>query len=322
MPNSESTAAMRAAAEAFLERLGPEATPSARVAFADDVERRNWHYVPRERNGLSLASMTSEQAKAAYDLLASGLSLTGYAAATAIVALEDLLDRIEGGGRHRHRRDYSVTVFDQPSAKGAWGWRFEGHHVSVNVTVVDGRVAGSPLVLGANPAEVVAASGHPVVRPLAAEEDVALALLAAMPPAQREASFFGDHAPEDIVTAAAPDLTAEGVLPDLAGVAIGTLRGEAADLARRLVLLYLDRLPPDVAAAWWRRIEPTLDDVRFAFAGEPGHRRPQYYRLVGPALLVEYDNTQNDANHVHTVLRDPAGDFGGDLLRDHRHDHH
>jgi hypothetical protein len=320
--NPESVEAMRTAADRLLERLDGDAGATVRTAFADTTARKDWHYVPRRRAGLSLAAMAQPQAKAAYDLLATALSVPGLATATAIIALEDVLDRLEGGHRHRHHRDYSVTVFDDPGASDPWGWRFEGHHVSVNVTVVDGEVAASPLFLGANPTEVLGPGGHPITRPLAAEEDLALALFGAMTPEQRDAAVLGDQAPDDILTAAAPDLLADGVLPETAGVAFGDLTGAAAELAEGLVRLYLDRLAPDLAAAWWQRLAPGFGDVRLAVAGQAGHRLPQYYRLHGPALFVEYDNTQDDANHVHTVLRDPEGDFGEDRLRAHRHDHH
>lgn len=320
MANSESAKAMRAAAITFLEA---SPAPAARRPFVDEDERRNWHYIPRRREGLSLAEMDAAQEQAAFGLLATGLSHTGHAAAAAIVALEEVLDRMEGGGRHRHRRGYSVTVFGDPltDAAAPWGWRFEGHHVSVNATIAGGEVALSPLFLGANPAEIAGATGHPITRPLAAEEDVALRLVDLLTPSQRDEAFVSDSAPDDILTEAAPRLHG-GNLPDRAGVRVAALAGEARDHAEALVRLYLDRLPADVAAAWWSRLEPELGDVHLAFAGELAHRRPHYYRLLGPSLLVEYDNTQDDANHVHTVVRDPDGDFGDDLLRGHRRDHH
>lgn len=320
MANSESAKAMRAAAITFLEAAP---APAARRPFVDEDERRNWHYVPRRRQGLSLADMDAAQEQAAFGLLATGLSAAGHAAATAVVALEDVLDRLEGGARHRHRRDYSVTVFGDPvtDAASPWGWRFEGHHVSVNATVAGGDVALAPLFLGANPAEVLGPTGQPITRPLAAEEDVALRLVDALTPTQRDHAFVSDAAPDDILTEAAPRLD-EGNLPERAGVRVAALDREGRELAESLVRLYLDRLPADLAGAWWARLEPELGDVHLAFAGEAAHRRPHYYRLLGPSLLVEYDNTQDGANHVHTVVRDPSGDFGDDLLRAHRHDHH
>ena len=319
MPNSDSVKKMTDAASALLDGL-EAAAAAARIPFDDVDARRDWHYVPRERAGLAFTEMNAAQQKLAYQLVATGLSLPAFAAVTTIIGLEDVLSEIEGEQRRftRHRADYSVTVFDEPGGV-RWGWRFEGHHVSVNVTIVDGEVSATPLFLGSNPAEVRAASGAAVVRPLAAEEDLALDLFAALPAALRDAAHLGDDAPDDLLTTNAPTLDE---LPDLAGVRVGELVGNAATTATTLVRHYLDRLPAPEAEAWWTRLRPELGDVRFAFAGEPTHLRPQYYRLAGPGFFVEYDNTQNDANHVHTVLRDPTADFGADLLRRHRSRHH
>lgn len=314
---------MTEAAEAFLDALGPEVRTDATIPFSNAAARQDWHYVPRERAGLAFRGMDAVQQQRAYELVASGLSLPAFAAVTTIIGLEDVLARIEGEARFfdRHRADYSVTVFDAPGT-AAWGWRFEGHHVSVNVTVVDGAVAVTPLFLGSNPAEVVSASGAVVVRPLAGEEDLASALLAGLPAGQRAEALLPHDAPDDILTTNAPTLEQ---LPEVAGVRFGDLVGDARTAAEVLVQHYLDRLPEPDAEAWWARlVAPSggFGDIRFAVAGDLAHRRPQYYRLAGPDFFVEYDNTQNDANHVHAVLRDPARDFGTDLLRRHRADHH
>ena len=326
MPNSESTAEMAAAALAFLTALDDGQRAMATAPFDDDHEagRRDWHYIPRRRAGVAFADLSSSQEKAAYDLLATGLGVGAHAAAVTVVALEDVLDRKERGrgprrGRPphwgRHRADYSTTVFGDPKGP-TWGWRFEGHHVSVNVTIVDGELAATPCFLGANPAEVRTDAGIPVTRPLAAEEDLALALLAALDGRQRDAAMLPYDAPDDILTEAAPTLDD---LPELAGVRLADLGPTALTAARRLVAQYLDRLPPALGERRAAQLQADLGDLRFAFAGVAAHRRPQYYRLAGvPTFFVEYDNTQDDANHVHTVLRDPSGDFGIDLLRAHR----
>lgn len=312
----------------LLDLLEPLARDVAQQRFDDESLRRDWHYIPRRRGGLAFTDMEPRQQKAVYDLLATGVSLPAYAAAVTIIGLEDVLDEAEGkrgprrgrSGRSwgRHRADYSVTIFGDPVAP-SWGWRVEGHHLSVNVTVVDGRVAAAPVFLGANPAEVRAPSAAIVTRPLAGEEDLALELFAALDGRGRGSAWLGPDAPDDILTANAPSLRE---VPDVAGVRLGDLSGVAATTAVTLVRHYLGRLPPPEEARWWDRLEPAFGDIRFAFAGEAARRRPQYYRLAGPALFVEYDNTQDGANHVHTVLRDPAGDFGDDLLRAHRRLHH
>lgn len=314
------TGAMVDAAQRFLENLDDEGRAVALVAFADDEARHDWHYIPRARPGLALTSMAPPAQKAAQDLLATGLSVPAFAAATAVMALEDVLDRIEGGRRSRHRGDYSVTVFDEPVTGGNWGWRFEGHHVSLNVAVVEGEVTSTPLFLGANPAEVLSASGATVTRPLGGEEDLALDLVASLTGPQLEAASVGGDAPDDILTTNAADI--EGIAETAEGVRFADLAGSAPAAARALVAHYLARLPAPAAEAWRRRLEPGFGDMRFAFAGEAAHRRPHYYRIAGPAFFVECDNTQNDANHVHTVLRDPTRDFGRDLLREHHARHH
>jgi len=324
MDNSDSTTAMVEAANGFLDVLTQDVAPLATLDIAD-ASRRDWHYIPRRRRGLDFVRMTAMQQKAAYALVATGLSLDAFAAVTTIVGLEDVLDQIEGGtgprrlgrrpeGWGRHRADYSVTVFGTPDGE-SWAWSFEGHHVSINVTIHDGEVATTPLFLGANPAEIATSTGYAVTRPLAAEEDLALALLAALEPAQREQAMLEGDIPADILTEAAPLLEE---LPALSGVRFAALSGSVESLAESLVRQYLDRLPAPIADKRWATLRPHFGDVRFAFSGEAMHRRPHYYRLTGPSFFVEYDNTQDGANHVHTVLRDPDGDFGDDLLRHHR----
>ena len=322
MAKSESATKMAEAARGFLDGLAGDARTTATIPFSNAAARQDWHYIPRERAGLSFRSMDAGQEQRAYELLTTGLSLPAFAAVTTIIGLEDVLSQLEGRAFARHRADYSVTVFDEPGS-AAWGWRFEGHHVSVNVTIVDGTVAATPLFLGSNPAEVQSASGCVVVRPLGGEEDLARALFAALSEGQRDEADLGPDAPKDILTENAPTLEE---LPDAAGVPLGALRDDARAAAEALVRHYLERLPEPEAGAWWGRLDAPggggFGDIRFAMAGEAAHRRPHYYRLAGPAFFVEYDNTQNDANHVHTVLRDPGRDFGIDLLRHHRADHH
>lgn len=322
---------MAAAADALLAVLPPGVREDASFAFDDDAARHDWHYIPRRRGGVAFAAMTAAQQKVAYDLVASGLSLPAYAAVATIIGLEDVLDRLEAGAGPRrrgsrpvawgrHRGDYSTSLFGSPGRGAPWGWRFEGHHVSLNVTVVGDSVSAAPLFLGANPAEVLAASGAVVARPLAGEEDLALRLLAALTPAARTAAFLRDQVPDDILTGALPEVTSTDELN--AGVALGDLDASGRGAAVALIRHYIDRLPPDLAGARWAMLEPDLGATRFGFAGEAAHRRPHYYRLAGPDLLIEYDNVQNEANHVHTVIRAPRSDFGRDLLRDHRAAHH
>ncbi len=299
---------MTRAAAAVLTELDPDLRARVQRPFPDDPTRRDWHYVPRPRIGPALDELDRPARKAVHRLLASTLRSHAYAQVAAIMALEDVLDAVEGGGRGRHRDDYHLVVFGDPGAD-AWGWRFEGHHLSLNITVVEGHVAATPLFFGANPA-VVTQGDTAVLRPLAGEEELARALLGALDGPALERAVVADDAPRDITTRAAPAISS----PDPIGIARADLDAPAVTALDRLLALYLGRLALPAAE--------TPPEVSFAWAGPLQRGAPHYYRLTAPNLLIEYDNTQNNANHIHTVCRNPERDFGADLLRAHYADHH
>jgi hypothetical protein len=283
----------------------------------DEQERRNWMYWPAPRQGVPFSDLTSDQQQLAFGVVAAVLSLPTYAKVTTIIGLEEILRELELGGMKRRRpenlpRDptkYYSTLFGDAGGDGPWGWRFEGHHVSVHVTVVDGEVASTPLFLGANPAEVNHGD-RVVLRPLAEEEDTGRALLNALPTDQRGRALIDDRAPDDILTFNSPrvEIDLDG------GVAVSDINGEARAIADALIDLHVDRVQLPVPA--------DTSDLHFAWAGSPERGGHHYYRLAGPRFLVEYDNTQNEANHAHSVWRDPGNDFGDDLLRRHIAEHH
>jgi hypothetical protein len=303
---------MKHAGEALMVALPADRAGVARAALSDEQLRRDWTYVPRRRAGLSFGDLDRGGRKAVHRLLSTALTPHAYAQAAAVMSLEDVLDRREGGARGRHSTDYWVVVFGDPG-DDAWGWRFEGHHVSVNVTLADGRVAVSPCFLGANPA-VVRYDGLPVVRPLAVEEELARALLAELGPDGRAAAVVADEAPWDVRSAAQPRIPSP---TEPCGIAGAALRPPARELLDRLVGLYCDRVPADATAG--RR--PPLSELSFSWEGplEPG--AGHYYRIQGPGFLIEYDNVQNDGNHIHSVCRFPLADFGDDILARHRAEH-
>jgi hypothetical protein len=307
---------MRVAAAALLASLDDRWRALAARPFADDAARRWIEYRPRPRPGACLADLDRTARKAAHRLLATGLSPHAYAQAMTIIALEEVLDRIEDWRRGRHSNDYWVTVFGDPVRDDRWGWRFEGHHISVTMTVRDGEVVPAPVFLGANPARVDY-GGQPVTRPLAPEEEFGHALLAAVGRAGRAAAIVADRAPEDIRSGVAPRVAR---LIEPVGLASGSLAPPARAMLDRLVRLYLDRLPAPVAAREAARV--AAGELHFAWEGPttPGGR--YYYRVQGDDLLIEYDNTGADANHAHTVLRRPYGDFGCDVLAAHHDAHH
>jgi hypothetical protein len=306
---------MAAEAAGLLAALTGEQRAAAAYPFTDDGARRWLEYRPEPRPGLCLAETSPAARKAAHRLLGTALSEHAFAQAMAITSLEEVLDRRELRRRGRHSGDYWVAVFGDPGGPGPWSWRFEGHHVSVTMTIAGGQVSPAPLFLGANPARVTYA-GRVVSRPLGPEEDLALALLDALSPADRAAAIVAGQAPEDICSAR--DATAGHLEP--AGVAASGLGPTARAALSQLVAVYLDRLPPALAAAEAQRA--AAGELHFAWAGPVAPGTRHYYRVQGDDLLIEYDHTEPDGNHAHTVLRRPRSDFGADVLAAHRRDAH
>lgn len=306
---------MRTAAGALLAALDAPTRATAAYPFDDDARRR-LEYRPRPRAGVCLADLDRAGRKATHRLLATALSPHAYAQAMTVMALEEVLDRAEGWRRGRHSADYWVAVFGDPAHDDRWAWRFEGHHLSVSMTVVADEVSPAPVFLGANPATVRYA-GRPVCRPLAAEEDLARALLDTMGATARAAAVVAEQAPDDIISATRP--TAPGRIEPL-GVSADRLGPTGRALLDQLVALYLDRLPAELASRQAHRLAG--GQLHFGWAGPstPGQRH--YYRVQGDDLLIEYDNTTSDGNHAHTVLRRPSADFGADLLASHHAEAH
>jgi len=301
---------MRSAALALLAALDDEQRALAALPFEDDAARRWLEYRPRHRPGASIARLRETPRKAAHRLLATGLSEHAYAQAMSIIALEEVLDRREQWRRGRHSNDYWVSVFGDPAGDAPWSWRFEGHHLSVTMTVGGARVSPAPVFFGANPA-CVSYAGRPVSRPLAPEEDLAQVLLDAMAPAERDLAVVSGQAPGDIRTGTSPRAR-EGIEP--LGVAADQLGSGARAVLGELVTLYLDRLPAELAAREGARL--TGGELHFAWEGPMRSSVRHYYRVQGDDLLIEYDTT-SDGNHAHTVLRRPRSDFGDDVLAEH-----
>ncbi|HYZ75745.1 MAG TPA: DUF3500 domain-containing protein [Gaiellaceae bacterium] len=302
---------MATAARTLLAGLDEEQREALQQPLGDEGLRRSWTYVPGERAGLTFGDLDRQGRKAVHRLLTTVLSTHAYAQVAAIMALEDVLDRVEGFRRGRHSSDFWTVLFGDPSSHEPWAWRFEGHHVSVNVTVADGAVSATPCFLGANPA-AIRYRETTVLRPLGREEELARALLEAMDPAALRGAVVSDVAPTDIRMRDAPRV--DGTLEPL-GVPIADLGDGAATLLEDLVATYVDRLSDELRAIEARRIP--RDTLTFAWEGPLERGAGHYYRIQGRDLLIEYDNTQNDANHVHSVWRRPGIDFGEDLLARH-----
>ena len=309
-------AAMADSANKFLASLNAEQKAKAQFAFDSD-KRTEWFFVPRnERKGLPLKEMTEPQRKLAMDFLRTGMSAAGYQKATSIISLEPILREIEGPKRTwpRDPELYHVGIYGTPGAKDRWAWSFEGHHMSLNFTVVKGElIANSPAFMGTNPAEV-RVGAHKGLRVLAGEEDKGRALVASLDDKQKAVAIFDAKAPADILTV--NKLKVDPLKPE--GIGYGQLTKQQKELFSQLLEVYLSRMHDDVAAERRSKLKAAgWDKIFFAWAGGVNKGDLHYYRLQGPTFLIEYDNTQNDGNHIHSVWRDFNGDFGADLLRDH-----
>jgi len=316
----KSAANMQKAATLFLDSLTTDQKTKASFSF-DSEERLRWHFIPNElfpRKGLMIKDMNETQRRLAHDLLRSGLSARGYLKATSIMELEDILKVVEAGGKFaRNKEEYLFSIFGAPAAKGRWGWRVEGHHISLRFTVADGAVSGnlasSPMFFGTNPAEV-REGPKKGERVLAEEEDAGRALVLALPADLQKQAIVNPVAPGDILTMNKNDITP---LPDQ-GVAYGAMGSQQQVLFMKLIDAYTSNMESDLAAERIAKIKGAgIDKVKFAWLGETDKGKKHYYSVQGPTFLIEYDNTQNDGNHIHSVWRDFNGDFGRDVLREH-----
>jgi hypothetical protein len=306
--------AMAEAATHFLASLSAEQRQKAQFSF-DDPQRENWNFIPMERAGLPLKAMQPNQQHLAMNLLHSALSHRGFSKALNIMALEQILQEMEkGSGPKRDASMYHFYIFGEPSTSLTWGWRVEGHHLSVSVTLVDGqKVATTPSFLGANPAEVKQGAQEGL-RVLRAEEDLARELLKSLSPEQREVAVLKIDVPTDIING--PARAASLLEPQ--GLAAKQMSQEQRKVLMALVREYVHTYRPELAREDMRKIRDSgVQNIHFAWVGSDQRGQGHYYRVQGPSFVLEYDNTQNNANHIHCVWRDVENDFGADLLKEH-----
>jgi hypothetical protein len=301
--------AMAAAAERLLSALPPGGRQQACHPF-NGPARTRWSYLPGSRGGIALSELGAAGRKAAHRLLATALSRAAFAQAVTIMAFEEVLDLDEREQLGRHSDGYHVAIFGSPG-DDTWAWRFEGHHISVNATIVAGQPVVAPLFLGANPAQV-RDRGQVVIAPLLREEQLARAIITGLPPGLQQQAVIAATAPRDIITATAAAADSPLRPP---GITASSLPVQARGMLAQLLGIYLDRLAPDLADAGQRATAER--EAAFAWAGGLREGDGCYYRIQAPGLLIEYDNTQRNANHAHTVLRRPGDDFGAALLPAH-----
>ncbi|MEM7533728.1 MAG: DUF3500 domain-containing protein [Chloroflexota bacterium] len=356
---------MGEAASNFLASLSTDQRAKTILPMSDQESRTEWHYTPTPRNGITFNDMDRNQQRLCQKLVATGLSRSGYVTASTIMGLETTLDRLEGWTTDTWWRDshlYHLTIFDTPDGQKPWGWRFEGHHISLNYTIAGGRiVAPTPTFFGSNPASSPLGRTS-WLRPLGATEDLGRELVYALDEHQRHHAIVTNVAPPDLVSLNRPKVL-EGMLPTRTegiedpptvaqqfaggehwmkvlgtkpthleavryttkpkGIAASEMTDAQQEIMLALIGEYLYRMPDELAEIEMKSIQARgIENMHFVWAGPTEPQQPHYYRLQGPRFLIEHDNIQNDANHVHSVWRDPENDFGVDVLAHHyEHSH-
>ena len=308
------TQEMVEATNAFVSSLSVQQRNNGIYTFEDE-ERFNWHFIPRDRKGVPFRSMNDSQRAAAQNVLQTFFSAKGYQRAEAVRSLESVLAEIEVNGRFdRDPELYFLTIFGTPGLDSNWALRYEGHHLAYNWTFVSGMgIASSPQFFGSNPAEV--RSGEKIgTRVLSAEEDLGRDLVSALSADQKKMAILDLEVPGDIFTAAEREITRL----ENSGISYSELNSRQ----KRMLIALIDELASMqsevIAEARMASIRSEgLEDIKFVWIGGIERGDPHYYRVQGSGFLIEYDNTQNNANHIHLVWRDFTGDFGRDLIRMH-----
>jgi hypothetical protein len=304
---ANSAQTISSAANELLRTLTPE--QKAKIQFKlEDEERFTWDYRPVPRKGLAVREMEPFQKPLANALLASSLSQKGYIKAATIMSIEDVLRIAEkDSGERRNPEKYYFSVFGEPSESGTWALRVDGHHLSLNLTVVKGKIVAAPTFFGSNPAEV-RMDPRRGLRVLAREEELGRELVKSLNPDQLKTVMVADKAPADILT------DNHKRLPDLpagqpSGIAVSKLNAAQKALVDSIVTEYAANLPEDLAAARIEAYKKSISQLHFGWAGGLERGDPHYYRVQGPTFIIEYDNTQDKANHVHSVWREFGNDF-------------
>lgn len=281
-----------------------------------DTNRYAWHYVPAssvKRTGIAIKDLDSRQKIAFYELLKSFLSEHGYKRTQTIMSFEYLLKEMEPTSTTRIPENYSVSMYGHPGKDSVWAWKFTGHHLALNFTIVKNKLSFAPFFFGSNPAEVKQGT-QKGLRILKDEEDLGFELLNSLNAEQKKIALFQSKAFADIVTT----IDKEVVPLEPVGILMKELNNDQKNIVNKLIVAYLSSMSPRLANARMAMVKTEdMNDIRFGWAGGLVKGEPHYYRLQGKTFLIEFDNTQNDANHIHLVWRDFNGDYGEDLLKAH-----
>lgn len=300
---------------AFIKSMDSDQKAKAVLPF-DDPSKSNWHFIPGNmwpRAGITLADLEGNQKNLFHNLLQTSLSEVGYNKAIKIMDLENVLREISKDSVMRNPENYFIAFYGNPEKDSLWAWSFEGHHVSLNFTNLNGRTSIAPRFLGANPAKITTGP-RKGERALDREEDLGLELVNSLSEDQKQTAIFQKKAFFGITTGNSMEV---GPLRPV-GIEFNDLSLDQQMTLLNLIDVYLSAMPEETAL---RRMEnlkkEEIDGVRFGWAGATKPGEGHYYRIQGKSFLVEFDNTQGNANHIHTVWRDFDGDFGRDLIKEH-----
>lgn len=309
------------AAVAFLGSLSVKDQKQANFPL-DYAEREQWNFVPLDnRKGMRIGYMTASQRKLAFDFLKTGLSEKGYDIAREIMDLENILvikENQKEGSDYRNPTKYYLTIFGTPSDAAPWGWKYEGHHLSLNYTSVSGKLSVTPSFWGANPGEIDIEHPSKGKRVLGEIEDRGRAFMQSLDAEQQRQALISEKAYPEVVTGT----ESYAKLKNFEGLPYTAMTDNQQIAFEELIKLYASLLKPEVAVTQLTTIKKNgLHNFFFAWAGSLKFREKHYYRLHGPHTIIEYDNEQGNGNHVHFVWRDTEKDFGRDLLRAHHLEH-
>ena len=316
---SESVASeLHTAATIFWNALDEEQQGDLSFGFEHQL-RKDWQFIPMERKGLGFDQLKPNQRLLAMALIQTPLSNSGFTKSMQIMSLEQILHEMENNAPKRNPEKYHLFFFGKPSLEETWGWRIEGHHLSISFTIAEGKfIASTPAFFGTNPAEV-RSGPQKGLRVLGREEDLGRKLVKSLSAQQKELAIFADKAPKDVING--PGREAAPLEP--AGIAAKSMTENQRRSLMHLVGLYVNNLRPELAQQDMEKIEAAgVDNIHFAWAGKLTPGKPHYYRIQGPTFILEYDNVQNQANHAHTVWRDFTNDFGADILKEHHESQH
>ena len=280
------------------------------------MSRYDWHFLPASmvtRQGISVRELDNVQKQNFYALLKSFLSDKGLTRAKDIMSYEYLLKELEPNNSNRIPEYYFVAIYGRPDRDSIWGWKFSGHHLALNFTIVKDQLVFAPFFFGVSPAEIKdgANKGKRVIKD---EEDLAFELVNSFTKEQKSKAIFQLEAFIEIVTTNAAQVSS---LPPV-GILASDMTPEQKIVLNKLIVAYLSSMPDEIAKIRMRRIiAEDMNEMRFGWAGGLVKGEPHYYRIQGKTFLVEFDNTQAKANHIHSVWRDFNGDFGIDLIKEH-----